>query len=184
MVNKKACGELYGHEGAITTLVFSPGARLNDPLQQHYLLSGAEDGTIIIWRLSDMVSLHHLTVKNIQKVVSLSMHPSGRMLLALYGNGMLRLWNLLDARCIFKKMCGLVEDSEESEEEEEEAVAEGEEKVEKVKIVKDPKKLSITDKYQNQPELARWEPKKGEMYCVVFSKLVEIYSVADDSPMH
>jgi len=142
VVNKKARGELYGHEGAITALAFSPGARLNDSTQHHYLLSGGEDGTIIIWRLADMVALHHLTVLNVQKVTGLSMHPSGRMMLALYGNGMLRLWNLLDARCIFKKMCGLQEDSEEeSEEEEEEEVKEGEEatpKEEKVKAVKKP----------------------------------------------
>ena len=36
------------------------------------------------------------------------------MCLALYGNGMLRLWNLMDARCIFKKKVGL--EDEETEE--------------------------------------------------------------------
>jgi hypothetical protein len=41
------------------------------------------------------------------------------MCLALYGNGMLRLWNMLDARCIFKKKVGLDEpESEKSEEDE------------------------------------------------------------------
>ena len=51
--------------------------------------------------------MHKLTVKNAARVVSLSMHRSGRMLLALYGNGVLRLWNMLDARCLFKKKVGL-----------------------------------------------------------------------------
>jgi hypothetical protein len=31
------------------------------------------------------------------------------MCLALYANGMLRLWNMLDARCIFKKKVGIEE---------------------------------------------------------------------------
>lgn len=36
------------------------------------------------------------------------------MCLALYANGMLRLWNMLDARCIFKKV-GLKETENEDE---------------------------------------------------------------------
>ena len=43
------------------------------------------------------------------------------MCLALYANGMLRLWNLLDARCIFKKKVGLVDEEESSGEENEES---------------------------------------------------------------
>ena len=33
-------------------------------------------------------------------------------------------------------------------------------------------------------ELVRWENKKGTSYCVLFSRLLEIYSVSDDEPMH
>lgn len=45
------------------------------------------------------------------------MHKSQRMCLALYQNGMLRLWNMLDARCIFKKKVGInVESSDEEDE--------------------------------------------------------------------
>ena len=45
----------------------------------------------------------------------MSMHKSGRMLLALYANQMVRLWNLLDARCLFKFKAGLVlEDQKDS----------------------------------------------------------------------
>ena len=42
------------------------------------------------------------------------MHESGRMLLALYANSVVRLWNMLDARCLFKFKAGLsaTEDSE------------------------------------------------------------------------
>lgn len=48
------------------------------------------------------------------------------MLLALYTNGMLRLWNMLDARCLFKKKVGLsaAEGSEGEDIGEEEAVEE------------------------------------------------------------
>ena len=47
------------------------------------------------------------------------------MCLALYGNGMLRLWNMLDARCIFKKKLGLdVPESDESENEDDESKSE------------------------------------------------------------
>lgn len=77
-----------------------------------------------IWRLKDQELLHKLEVKNVSKVVSLSMHESGRMLLALYANGVLRLWNMLDARCLFKLKAGLSaaekESSGDSEAEEEE----------------------------------------------------------------
>ena len=43
------------------------------------------------------------------------MHESGRMMTALYANGVLRLWNMLDARCLFKKKVGLSAQSSESE---------------------------------------------------------------------
>lgn len=39
------------------------------------------------------------------------------MCLALYANGVLRLWNMLDARCIFKKKVGIDEDESSSGEE-------------------------------------------------------------------
>lgn len=70
---------------------------------------------IVIWRAADMEVIHKLVVKNVSPVKSLSMHKSQRMCLALYQNGMLRLWNMLDARCLFKKKVGL--EQEESEDE-------------------------------------------------------------------
>jgi hypothetical protein len=53
----------------------------------------------VIWRTKDAEPLHTLKVRNVSKVISLAMHQSERMVLALYGNGMLRLWSMLDARC-------------------------------------------------------------------------------------
>ena len=49
----------------------------------------------------------------------MSLHQSGKMLLALYDNGVLRLWNMMTARCMFKKKIGLVEEGESSEKSEE-----------------------------------------------------------------
>ena len=45
------------------------------------------------------------------------MHESGRMMLALYANSMVRLWNLLDARCLFKFKAGMSADAGSDEEE-------------------------------------------------------------------
>ena len=43
---KKSCGELAGiHESSITALAISKKCS--------YLLSGAEDGLVVIWRISD-----------------------------------------------------------------------------------------------------------------------------------
>ena len=36
------------------------------------------------------------------------MHSSGKMLLALHQNGMLRLWNLMTARCQYKKNMSII----------------------------------------------------------------------------
>jgi hypothetical protein len=51
---------------------------------------------------------------NKSPVISMSLHPSGKMLLALYDNGVLRLWNMMEARCNFKRKVGVIEDEEES----------------------------------------------------------------------
>jgi hypothetical protein len=53
---------------------------------------------------------------NKSKVISMSLHKSGKMLLALYANGMLRLWNMMNARCTFKRKVGLVDEPEKIEE--------------------------------------------------------------------
>jgi hypothetical protein len=66
------------------------------------------------------------------------MHESGRMLLALYANGVLRLWNMLDARCLFKFKAGMSAnaDSEVDEENEEEGILEKKDEASKSEEVK------------------------------------------------
>lgn len=51
---KREKGELMEHTGSITHLEF---------YETQYLISGAEDGTVIIWRVKDWVPLHKLRVK-------------------------------------------------------------------------------------------------------------------------
>ena len=94
------------------------------------------------------------------------MHPSGRMLLALYGNGMLRLWNLLDGRCINKRKLGLSEeekllaeeegkedkDKKDEEDKDEEDKDESDIDDDENESEKEPKKENIIDKFQNRPE--------------------------------
>lgn len=58
--------------------------------------------------------LHKLVIKNHSKVVSLALHNSGKILLALYDNGVLRLWDMTGARCIFKRKLGIVAPEEEA----------------------------------------------------------------------
>ena len=70
-------------------------------------------------------------MKNAAKVVSISMHDSGRMLLALYANQMVRLWNLLDARCLFKFKAGLSGQQESSADEDGDSAVEEEEREDK-----------------------------------------------------
>ena len=47
-------GELLEHTGTIRCLQF---------YQNKYLISGADDGLVIIWRAKDWVPLHKLKVK-------------------------------------------------------------------------------------------------------------------------
>lgn len=75
-----------------------------------YLISGAEDASIVIWRCKDWAPLHKLRIMNTAPVLDLSMHPSGKMLLSIYGNSMIRLWDLMTARCVFKRKAGVIDD--------------------------------------------------------------------------
>ena len=116
VANRRDLGSLVGeHTGTITALQFH---------SNKYMLSGSEDSSIIIWRCQDWSCLHKLQIINKSKILDLSVHPSGKMLLALYDNAVLRLWNLMSARCQYKKKLGLVEEMEVLEEGEDGGVAE------------------------------------------------------------
>ena len=120
----------------------------------------------------------------------MSMHESGRMLLALYANSMVRLWNLLDARCLFKFKAGLSaqQNSDEESDESASSVVE-EEKADKAasKALQSVKARQVLKQFDFMRSVAvkiMWEPTKGKQYAVLFSRVLEVYSVNEEEPVH
>jgi WD40 repeat protein len=70
----------------ITGLIFSPDGKI--------LASGAEDGNIKLWQVSDWTLLR--TLERPGGVTRLAFSPDGAVLAAAYTDGTLRLWNVLD----------------------------------------------------------------------------------------
>ena len=160
---KKDLGDLMGdHNGTITCLQL---------FKNKFLISGSEDSEIIIWRCKDWTALHKLQIMNKSKVVSMSLHPSGKMLLAVYGNGVLRLWNLMEARCKYKRKLNVIEENagEESENDDPDLAD-----------VQDLRRKDLTE-YQRQPTEIKWEPSAGNMFAVLSNNLIEVYNVNDES---
>ena len=46
------------------------------------------------------------------------------------------------------------------------------------------KVLKQFDKMNMRPEKVMWEPTKGKQYAVLFSRVLEIYSVNEEEPVH
>ena len=165
---KKDLGELAGeHSGTITCLQF---------YKNKFLISASEDSKIIIWRCKDWNPLHKLIIKNESKVISMSLHHSGKMLLALYDNGVLRHWNMMEARCNYKKKMGLIEEDPEAQEEKEESDLDLE--------ITEITKKDLND-HERKPILVKWEPSTSEIYAVLYNRMIEIYNpsvTADDKP--
>jgi hypothetical protein len=117
-----------------------------------------------------------MVIMNKSKVVSLSLHHSGKILLALYANGMLRLWNMMTARCTFKRKVGLLDETDELEESEAEEGEEGGED-ELLEVALNKKDLSEQDRSVVE---VKWEPKFGKIYAILFRKMLEVYAVEDE----
>jgi len=137
-----------------------------------------------------MEVVHKLVVKNVSPVKAISMHTSQRMCLALYGNGVLRLWNMLDGRCTFKIKVG-IDEEEDSEEElahrnagSSDEQNEDEDDYSEREFKETTYKRTLVNKYENTPTTVKWEPIKGIMYAVLFSKKLEIYSVESEEAIH
>ena len=147
-----------------------------------YLISGSEDSTIIIWRCKDWAPLHKLQIKNKSKVVSMSLHHSGKILLALYENKVLRLWDMTVARCVFKKKLGELPptDPEVSEKEDYELLDEefGEDELQDMDQV--PLSKKDLNEYERRPISVKWEASEGKIYGVLYNKMLEIYSVGSE----
>eukprot|EP00743_Colponemidia_sp_Colp-15_P004113 GILK01004441.1.p1 GENE.GILK01004441.1~~GILK01004441.1.p1 ORF type:complete len:508 (+),score=120.75 GILK01004441.1:51-1526(+) len=91
---RQEAGTLMEHNGSITCL------ELFGAPQASHLLSGSDDGTVCIWRASDWELLHKLKGHR-GGILSLSIHPSGKLALSVGKDRCLKLWNLLTGRCAY-----------------------------------------------------------------------------------
>ena len=85
---KRDMGALHSHAGAVTCLQF---------FGKQHLLSGSDDGTLRIWRVSDWACLHILGGHK-AGVTSIAIHPTGRLALSTSSDKTVRLWNLMEGR--------------------------------------------------------------------------------------
>uniref|UniRef100_UPI00358FA214 p21-activated protein kinase-interacting protein 1 n=1 Tax=Myxine glutinosa TaxID=7769 RepID=UPI00358FA214 len=86
-------GELQEHEGTITCLEF---------FGDNHLLSGAEDGNICLWEVKSWECVKTLHAHK-GRVMSFSVHPSGKLALSVGSDKTLRTWNLMKGRSAFVK---------------------------------------------------------------------------------
>ncbi|VEU24131.1 DEKNAAC105421 [Brettanomyces naardenensis] len=105
MQKRKELGTLLKHQGSITKLVFSDEAKKDQDADNEYLshktgrwlLSAAEDGNILIWRVKDWEQFG--TLKGHKGSVNdLCIHPSGRVAISVSSDRTVKLWNLMMAR--------------------------------------------------------------------------------------
>ena len=93
MMTGKAMGEVAGHTGGITSLVF---------VEDTYLLSGSDDHTMYIWRVYDWQQLHILGGHK-DSVIDFAIHPTGKIALSISKDHTMKLWNLVQGRCSFTR---------------------------------------------------------------------------------
>lgn len=102
---RKELGHLLSHQGTITALKFSDeSATVVDSKAGEstaktgkWLLSGSEDGKIIIWRTKDWETFGILKGHQ-SKINDLAIHPSGRVAISVSTDQTIRLWNLMSAK--------------------------------------------------------------------------------------
>jgi WD40 repeat protein len=81
-------GQLFEHQGLVNCLEF---------LGDRYLLSGASDGEICVWNVSDWSCAK--TMRGHGKAVTdLSIHPSGKVALSVGDDKTVRLWDLMSGQ--------------------------------------------------------------------------------------
>ncbi|SGZ54081.1 CIC11C00000004455 [Sungouiella intermedia] len=96
---RKELGTLLSHQGTVTTLRFSSETTEDNHSEKSgkWLLSGSEDGKIIIWRTKDWEMFG--TLKGHQgRINDLDIHPSGRVAISVSTDKTVRLWNLMTAK--------------------------------------------------------------------------------------
>ncbi|XP_066435453.1 p21-activated protein kinase-interacting protein 1 isoform X2 [Eleutherodactylus coqui] len=93
MKKKVEHGTLLHHNGSITCLEF---------FSNTHLLSGAEDGLMCVWNTKNWECQQTFKAHK-GHVLSLSIHPSGRLALSVGTDKTLRTWNLVEGRSAFIK---------------------------------------------------------------------------------
>ncbi|KAJ3018870.1 hypothetical protein HKX48_002576 [Thoreauomyces humboldtii] len=88
---RKEVGTLLNHSGDITALQF---------FKKTHLFTASEDGTIAIVRTSDWEVLKTLEAHK-RSVNGMDVHPSGKVLLSVGGDGTLKCWDLAKAACTY-----------------------------------------------------------------------------------
>lgn len=86
-------GALLHHDGTITCLEFYDST---------HLLSGGEDGLLCVWTTKKWECLKTIKAHK-GSVSSLSVHPSGKLVLTVGTDKTLRTWNLINGRSAFIK---------------------------------------------------------------------------------
>ncbi|CAN3375178.1 hypothetical protein DIURU_001120 [Diutina rugosa] len=95
---RKELGDLMGHQGTVTALKFSMEGTEDDVEKSgKWLLSGSEDGKILIWRTKDW-ELFGTLKGHTDRVTDVAIHPSGRVAISVSADHTIRLWNLLTAK--------------------------------------------------------------------------------------
>ncbi|XP_077489793.1 p21-activated protein kinase-interacting protein 1-like [Amblyomma americanum] len=88
MRNRSEMGSLMQHEGTVTSLEF---------YKSSHLFSASDDKTICVWSTGSWQCLKTLRGHKAE-VVSLAVHPSGKLLLSVSKDKTLRTWNLVKGR--------------------------------------------------------------------------------------
>lgn len=81
---RKDLGTLMEHEGRIKALALNP--------QNTHLITGGEDGLLLIWRRKDWELLKKL--RHGKPLTSLSIHPSGLLMISVGEGRSLKIWDL------------------------------------------------------------------------------------------
>ncbi|AOA61057.1 60S ribosomal subunit biogenesis protein [Komagataella phaffii CBS 7435] len=94
---RKEIGSLLQHTGSITCLKFSRESSKARDADGKWLLSGSEDGSIIVWRTKDWEPV--AVLKGHKAAVNdLAIHPSGKVAVSVSNDKTIRLWNLMSSK--------------------------------------------------------------------------------------
>ncbi|XP_077991664.1 p21-activated protein kinase-interacting protein 1-like [Glandiceps talaboti] len=88
---KREIGALMQHEGSVSSIGFYSNT---------HLLSGSEDGTLCLWKTGSWECLKTLKGHR-DGLVSLSIHPSGKLAMSIGKDKTLKTWNLIIGRTAY-----------------------------------------------------------------------------------